>query len=480
MAAFCTDNTAALTGKVKNTILSRSLILPGDIVIAGVSGGADSMCMLRILLDLSPCMGFSIEVCHMNHSLRGKDSEDDLEFVRHFCASLGIRFRSRTADVAAFAASSGRGTEEAARILRYQFFNECADGRNVRIAVAHHNQDQFETVLLNLIRGSGTAGLAGMKYSSGNLIRPMLDCSPEDIAGYIAECGVEFRTDRSNFEPFTERNRIRLELLPVFKEHFDRNIVDSVVKSAGLCRIDNDFIHLTAERIFHNAITDNGLPCDVIAQAHPAVASRLIRMLLERTKGDCRNLSLRQTEAIVGFAGKYPNSGRIDISDGLCAAAANGFIKVATRGQGTDMNKDRKSGLYSSAAFPAKIPCEEVYEALNCEIIIKTQEEADNLIENITDIVYNTMTWVLPKEHVQGAVWRHRRPGDRFRPNSGSGGKSVKKYLNESGIPPEDRDRLVFLARGSEVLVILEIAAAFIPDVSDDCERIFVSGRYRS
>lgn len=480
MAAFCTDNTAALTGKVKNTILSHRLIVPGDVVIAGISGGADSMCMLRVLLDLSPGMGFSIEVCHMNHSLRGKDSEDDLEFVRHFCSSLGIPFQSRTADVAAFAASSGRGTEEAARILRYKFFNECAEGRNVRIAVAHHNQDQFETVLLNMIRGSGTAGLAGMKYISGNLIRPMLDCSPEEIAGYIAECGVEFRTDRSNFEPFTERNRIRLELLPVFKEHFDRSIVDSVVKSAGLCRIDNDFIQLTAELVFDSNITDDGLPCDTIAQAHPAVASRLIRILLEKTKGDCRNLSLRQTDAIFEFAGKHPNSGRIDISDGLCVAASNGYIKVAARGPAMEMNRGRKTGLYSADVFPVKIPCEEVYEALNCRIIIKTQEETDNLIENITDIVYNTMTWVLPKEHVEGAVWRHRRPGDRFRPNSGSGSKSVKKYLNESGIPPEDRDRMVFLARGSEVLVILEIAAAFIPDVPDECERIFISGGYRS
>ncbi|MHB1453152.1 MAG: tRNA lysidine(34) synthetase TilS [Saccharofermentanales bacterium] len=480
MAAFCTNHTAALTGKVKNTILSHGLILSGDIVIAGVSGGADSMCMLRVLIDLASGMGFSIEVCHMDHSLRGRDSREDLEFVRLFCASRGIRFRSRTADVAAFAASSGRGTEEAARMLRYGFFNDCADGRNVRIAVAHHSQDQFETVLLNLIRGSGTAGLAGMKYISGNVIRPMLDCSPEDIAGYIAECGAEFRTDSSNFEPVNDRNRIRLELLPVLREHFDRNVIDSVVKSAGLCRTDDDFIRLTAGRIFEDSATGGGLPCETIARSHPAVASRLVRMLLERAKGDCRNLSLRQTEAILEFAGKYPRTGRIDISDGFCAAAADGYINVVPRAADSAAATGKRSRLYSTAEFPVSIPCDDVYEALHCEITIKTQEETDNLIENISDIVYNTMTWVMPKKYVEGSVWRHRRTGDRFRPNCGSGSKSIRKYLNESGVPPEDRGRLVFLAKGSEVLAILEMAAAFIPDVPDDSERIFISGRYRS
>ncbi|MHB8963413.1 MAG: tRNA lysidine(34) synthetase TilS, partial [Saccharofermentanales bacterium] len=340
-------------------------------------------------------------------------------------------------------------------------------------------QDQFETVLLNLVRGSGTAGLAGMRYISGNLIRPMLDCRPVEIAEYVASKGIGFRTDGSNFEPFTERNRIRLELLPFLEAHFDRDVIGPVVKSAGLCRSDDEFIRMAAGRIFEDSITDSGLPCGVLAESHPAVASRLVRKLLEKTKGSCRNLSMRQTDAILEFAGRHPRTGRIDISDGLCAAAVNGCIAILPREPG-NMPTGTASYDPDGIEFPAKIPCDEFYEALNCEISIKIQTNKANLIENKTDIVYNTMAWVLPKECVEGAVWRRRRPGDRFRPNRGSGSKSLKKFLNEAGIPAEDRGRLVFLARGSDVLLIVETAAAFIPDIADDSEKVSVSGRYRS
>ena len=480
MASNHSSEPEAFVKKVRDTIVAYGMIRAGDVVLAGVSGGMDSMCMLHVLLPLRAEMDFSVEVCHVNHLLRGRESDEDHVFVRSFCLENGLRFHETSVPVAAYAAQTGRGIEDAARILRYAFFEEAREGRDVRIAVAHHRRDQFETVLLNLMRGAGTAGLAGMHHVSGNRIRPLLDCTPDEISAYVEHHGIAYRTDSSNAEPVTVRNRIRRTLLPALQMTFGIDGIGPVTRSAELCRLDDDFIRQTADTLYDASATEQGFPCAVLSSTHPAVAARIIRKLMEQAKGDSRNLSMIQTRSVLGIAERRPARGRTDLPDGYAAITRGGFVRIVRRDV---LPMDPESVVLSprpAVEHPLVVPCDVVYEDLDCVVTAKRRPDCADAIVDGEDIVYNTKAWVLPSDALEGAAWRHRRPGDRFRPHPHSGSKTVKKFLNEAGIGPDQRDRLVLLAKGSDVLLILGIAAAYIPDGPGNVDDVVIYGRYRS
>ncbi|NMA24554.1 MAG: tRNA lysidine(34) synthetase TilS, partial [Clostridiales bacterium] len=191
----------------------------GGLVLAAVSGGADSMCLLAALLELSEKRGFTVAAAHYNHRLRGDESERDARFVESFCRERGIALYSGAGDVAAFAGSAGLGTEEAARRMRYDFLNKTEENINAkRIATAHTADDNAETVLLNLTRGAGLSGLGGIPPKRGIIIRPMLTLTREDVVAYLTSRGVPYIEDSTNALEICGRNVIRRRVIPVLRE----------------------------------------------------------------------------------------------------------------------------------------------------------------------------------------------------------------------------------------------------------------------
>ena len=224
---------------VSKYIEKHKMILPGQRIVVGLSGGADSVALLHILKRMQETMYIELFAAHVNHGLRGQAARDDAVFAEELCKRWGIPFFLKAADVRALSHTLRRTEEEAGRMVRYGFFHEVMEKVNGdRIATAHHKNDQAETILHNVIRGSGMQGLTGIRpVRDGIIIRPLLDVSRQEIEDYLIKHQLSYREDASNADPVYTRNRIRNRLLPVLAEHYNPDIVDSLTRMAGILRM---------------------------------------------------------------------------------------------------------------------------------------------------------------------------------------------------------------------------------------------------
>ena len=230
--------------KVLKTIKKYSLIEENDKVIVGVSGGPDSLALLNILMNLKKQEKLKIEiiVCHINHGLR-KEAEEEQIRVERFCNMNDIPCYTKKVKIKEIAENNRIGTEEAGRNVRYAFFYEIADKEKAnKIATAHTANDNAETVLMNIIRGSGIAGLKGIERKRNNVIRPLIECSREKIEEYCKKNDLHPSIDQSNFENIYTRNKVRNLLIPYIKENFNPNIVQSINRLSSLAAQENEYI----------------------------------------------------------------------------------------------------------------------------------------------------------------------------------------------------------------------------------------------
>lgn len=234
---------------VLETIKKYNLINENDKIVIGVSGGPDSISLLTVLNKLKDKLNFKIYVAHINHSIR-VEADEETEYVKNFCKNLNIECYVKKVDVIAESNIRKVGTEEAGRKVRYDFFDEVAKkvGAN-KIATAHNSNDNAETVLMNIMRGTGTSGLKGIEpIRDGKFIRPLIECERKDIEKYCEENKLNPRIDKSNFENVYTRNKIRNILIPEIKEMFNSNIIDALNKLSVVARNENDFIQKYAEK----------------------------------------------------------------------------------------------------------------------------------------------------------------------------------------------------------------------------------------
>ncbi|MCR4611686.1 MAG: tRNA lysidine(34) synthetase TilS, partial [Lachnospiraceae bacterium] len=202
-----------MISKVKDTIEKYNMIDGGDKIFAAVSGGADSVALLLVLKSIADELGFSLEAIHVEHGIRGKESEDDAKFVEDLCKRLGVRCHIYHIDAPSFAGERGYSLEEAARILRYECFDKhTTDGK---VAIAHNMDDNAETMLYNMVRGTGIEGIRGIKKVRDNFIRPLIECTRYEIEKFLEAEGRDFRTDSTNEQTDYTRNKIRHNVMPV-------------------------------------------------------------------------------------------------------------------------------------------------------------------------------------------------------------------------------------------------------------------------
>ncbi len=238
---------ASLLTKVLNTIKKYNLIENGDKIVLGVSGGPDSICMLNILNfirnDKNLHIDFDIIVAHINHMIR-EEAKDDEEFVKKFCKEINIPFYSKSIDVKKIANNNKIGTEEAGRNARYNFFEEILNKTNSnKIAIAHNKNDKVETIIMNILRGSGISGLRGIESIKNNkYIRPLIECERFEIEQYCKENEIDARIDRTNFENIYTRNKIRNVVIPYIKEEFNPNIIQTIDRLSDLIKEEDEFI----------------------------------------------------------------------------------------------------------------------------------------------------------------------------------------------------------------------------------------------
>lgn len=244
-----------MKNKVLNTIKKYNLIQENDKVIIGVSGGPDSMCLLHILNELKQNLKFEIVVAHINHMIRS-EAEEETQYVKNFCDKLGIKCYIKRVDVIDKSNKEKIGTEEAGRKVRYDFFEEVLNIVNAnKIATAHNENDNAETVLMNIFRGAGTSGLKGIEPIRDNkYIRPIIECERSEIEEYCRVNNLQPKIDKTNFENVYTRNKIRNILIPEIKKEFNPNIVESLNKLSILSRQENNFIQEHAKNIMENEL----------------------------------------------------------------------------------------------------------------------------------------------------------------------------------------------------------------------------------
>lgn len=283
--------------------MRREGLLPpqGAMLLCAVSGGVDSVTLLHVLRELSHTGAFALAAAHYDHRLRGEESAADAEFVRQLCERWGIPCVIGAGDVACYAREHGLGIEEAARICRYGFLEETAQRLGAaRIATAHHAEDNAETVLMQLLRGSGSEGGGGIAPTRGRVIRPFLPLSREEIERYAAQNGIEYREDASNRDLRFTRNRIRCEVLPLLRQ-LNPAAVEAITRAAAVRREEGELLQrlardalgeVTAEREGASARREH------LCRAEPALRARMLGVLLDAAGIGRRDITARHFEAM--------------------------------------------------------------------------------------------------------------------------------------------------------------------------------------
>lgn len=322
------NNQSNLIKKMLSTIKEQSMIQKGDRVVIGVSGGADSVALLRALESIRCDYNLTLIVCHINHKIRPGAAERDQEFVEKLCRDLGIECHVKEAYVESLAKEWNMSDEEAGRRVRYDFFNEVA-GADGKIATAHNKNDNAETVMMRFMRGTGLHGLTGIPYRRGNIIRPILDVSRDEIEEYLQEIGQAHITDESNLAPIYTRNKIRLNLIPEIQREFNPGFVDTITNNIANYRDEDDFMSQCADTVIEKyfEVDDQKIwiAKNVVDHEHIAVIKRAVKMMFAKVFNV--ELSSQAVNNIVELMRK-PNGIKMTVVDDIVASVQYSGIMI--------------------------------------------------------------------------------------------------------------------------------------------------------
>ena len=294
--------------KVLETIKKFRLIENGDKLVLGVSGGPDSIAMLNILNEIKNDekinLDYEIVVAHINHMIREEAKEDEL-YVKGYCEKNKIEFYSKSIDVKKLANTNKIGTEEAGRNVRYEFFNEILEKTHSnKIAIAHNKNDSAETIIMNIIRGSGISGLKGIEAKRGLYIRPLIQCERKEIENYCNEYNLNPRIDKTNFENEYTRNKIRNIVIPYVKKEFNPNIVNTLERLSDLVKEEEDYIEKQVINTYNNILIEEKdkeilLDLKKFNIQEKVIKSRLILYTITRLFGNSKGIEKIHIEDII-------------------------------------------------------------------------------------------------------------------------------------------------------------------------------------
>ena len=402
-------------------------------LLACVSGGADSMCLLAVLAEISGMRGYALRAAHYNHMLRGEESDRDEAFVRGYCAANDIPFYSQRGDVSSYAKARRLGTEEAAREMRYRFFHEvAADIGADRIVTAHTADDNAETVLMNLIRGAGTNGLTGIPPRRGAVVRPMLKVLRRDILRYLNEHDITFIDDSTNNLEIYTRNKLRRSIIPFIKE-INPKFTESVAATAELLRADEVFLSKTAD-----SITGRDAEDPAFLSALPfAVSSRVIRRL------SGLNLSHKHVRAVLDLCRKSGPPASLSLPGNTVVYVEYGRIAFA------DKTGDGFRQVWPVAGESARIGS--LGLIISCESVICSEQ-----FSAAPGIINKSFTSFLFKcDALCGRISvRPRREGDSIRFFGKNGSRTLKKLFIDLHIPARERANIPVIADDAGVLAV--------------------------
>ena len=446
-----------MLNKVRDYIREQGMITQGDAVIVALSGGADSVCLLTVLKQLD----FALRAVHVHHGIRGAEADRDEAFVQALCESLSVPLYVAHCQVPAYAAEHGLSEEEAGRILRYQILEEEAekwerefsDGSRVKLALAHHRDDNAETILHHLLRGSGLTGLAGIRPVQGRRVRPLLCVGRDEIREYLTAEHMDWCEDSTNQSADYTRNRIRSQVLPLLKETVNEQAEEHILQAGQIIGQADEYLRQRAAEIWRVAVSgqqesrdsESGarrniademperviIPLAVFAAQPEILKMYLIRHMLDQLKPGWKDITSRHFTAIAKLAGK-PVGSRVDLPGGLMARTG--------------------------------------YETL--EIAGKAEQKPVLDRETDQEIPKNQYTKWFDYDKIKGTLSvRTRRTGDYLILPSG-GSKTIARYMIDEKIPKEKREKILLLTEGSHVLWVVGFRISEYYKIEEHTENI--------
>lgn len=409
----------------------------GDRVIIGLSGGADSVCLIVLLKELTNTLHIELKAVHVHHGLRGAEADRDASYAEELSGKLEVPFVLVRCDAAAYAAEHGFSLEEAGRILRYDALErEMKNWYGSKIAVAHHADDNTETILHNLFRGSGLKGLGGIPPVRGAIVRPLIHISREEIMTCLNTRGIAYCEDSTNTSTDYTRNKLRHLIIPTVRKEINDDAVDHILQAGRLAREADDYLEKTAESILREyaAVSDHeiSIPVSILLNKDLIIQKYMVRLMLETLIKTRKDITSVHIEKICSLAQKQVGR-RVDLPYALTAVRTYDCLCITLKF--TETYGEHKPDFEGDGLH---VP----------EYMIFTYEKGMNFPKN-------QYTKWFDYDKIKGTLSvRYRKTGDYITLASG-GTKTVKSYMIDTKIPKAERDRIPLLTEGSHVLWII-------------------------
>ncbi|MBI5328776.1 MAG: tRNA lysidine(34) synthetase TilS [Deltaproteobacteria bacterium] len=465
--------------KIKTTIKRFNMLSKGDTVMVAVSGGIDSVVLLHALSMLAEECRISILVVHLNHCLRGKESDRDEAFVKGIAKKMGVKFIYKRVDIRSLV-KKGDSLQDVAREARYLFFEETAKKyRADKIATGHNMDDQAETVVSRFLRGAGLNGLSGILPKRGKYIRPLLDVSRKEIEEYAAKNGLRFVKDSSNKNTKYLRNRIRLQLMPVL-ECYNPRLKNDAARLANILARDEDYLKDKAKDIYRDCMKGRGknaivLYVQELSRLHDAIKARVFFMAVEELLGSLKGFYSYHVEDFLKLLSNASPNISITLPHNLTLYKEYDVV-IIERGK----RQEARGKNSADIAFGQELKINGKTEVIaDCGLRIadfKTRiQNRKSKIVNLKpqSVAYFDYDKVAGKAHPTiPLIVRSFRPGDSFVPLGMNGHKKVKELFQEKKISKRRRNMVPVLVSGSEIIWVAGMRQAEYGKIESGTKKI--------
>ncbi|HWT26533.1 MAG TPA: tRNA lysidine(34) synthetase TilS [Mobilitalea sp.] len=438
----------------QNTMVER-----GDRIVVGVSGGADSVCLLHVMHELTHEYGIQLLVVHINHGIRGREAKLDADYVKELSDKLGIEYLCFNIDVRDMAEKEGLSEEEAGRKARYDAFLEvCKSHKCNKIAIAHNRNDNAETVLFNLFRGSGIKGLTGIDpvrqistdFGTVTLIRPLHDVERGEIEDFLSKQSIEYRTDQTNLTDDYSRNKIRNQILPYAEREINRNAVTHIAAAANQLKEAEEFIENFVDKRYLSIVEENNhffyFRVKKIQKEDIIIQKGIIRKILSNLAGKLKDIEAKHINQVIALYDKQVGK-LVHLPYDMVAQKDYEGIKIFINQPNTDELLSSEQFEPMLLPIPGRIYLPEIRKYLITSVIP---------IEKNEPIPKNTCTKWFDYDKIENAVViRNRNEGDYIQINRFGGKKKLKDYFIDQKIPKDDRSKYLLIADGSHIIWVI-------------------------
>ncbi len=452
-----------LLNEVREYVQKNNMLNDGDRIVVGVSGGADSVCLLKLLCEMKAYYNIELIAVHINHGIRGKEAERDKNFTIGICEEWGVECRVYDYDIPKLASMRGTTEEETGRDVRYETFRSLLKEENYnKIAVAHNMGDNCETILFNLCRGSELKGLGGIEAVRNEIIRPLLNTSRDDIEAYLRENGIKYIVDSTNLSNDYGRNKMRNVIIPYLEENINSKAIEHIV-DAGMSALEAyEYLEYQTDNAIkkYNVDEEYGLISAKIMEEPKLIVKRIIRRVLVCQAGRLKDITAVHIKSVMSlFDMEVSKSVNLPYN-----------LKAVRTYEGVRISKNDKKIVSENIDF---IPEENVEYGINGKMNLKMTVYSVKTGKKVNEIQEKMYTKCFDYDKIKDTLRiRNRLMGDYFIADKNGSRKKLKDYFINEKVPKEDRDEIVLVADGSHILWVIGYRISEYYKVTDATTRV--------